>query len=247
LGGLVEKIIPGKPEEEPILRLKHIKQGMYSSPTLSLNLAKQEVLRMIHIVQGMVDEILLVFITKEEVLIEEILQKEEKVNFLRNEISLYLNKIIRDEVSEKIISESFQMMYSVKEFEQMADIVSNSLVPKARQWLSVKHEFSMLGKMEIIAYHEKTQKQLSRAYHIFKSVNLQEIKVIKKKYKEYKKMAIELERQHYLRLKGNVKDSVASSEYHLELIGFMQAIIRHSTNIAKILIQWDAGSSDDKK
>jgi Na+/phosphate symporter len=91
-----------------------------------------------------------------------------------------------------------------------------------------------------VRYYDKTQKQLSRAYHIFKTVNLEEVKVIKKKYKEYKKLAVELEKLHFLRIRQDVKESVETSEYHLELISYLRAIMGHATNVGRILLQWNA-------
>ena len=51
-------------------------------------------------------------------------------------------------------------------------------------------------------------------------------------------MAIELEKQHYERLKEEVNKSISSSKTHLELLGLLKVINERATNIARILLKW---------
>ncbi len=46
-------------------------------------------------------------------------------------------------------------------------------------------------------------------------------------------MAIELEIQHYQRLKEEVEKSITSSRTHLELVSALRIIGSHATNIVK--------------
>jgi phosphate:Na+ symporter len=245
VANFINKLIPKEEEPEKItFRVKYLEEKYIPNPTLALNLAKQEVIRMAQNVQDIVSDIILPFFVKETRILKEIEVKEKKVNFLRYKIKTYLMKITQQDILETSVREAFQIMYTVNEFEQMADLISKNLIPKAKDWASGNLEFSDAGKKEIMDYHLKTQKQISRAIEVFRDVNLERAKAMKAKYKQYRNLAIELERLHYSRLKEDIDKSVESSETHLELMNILKVITSLATNIARILLEW---SNPDKK
>ncbi len=235
---LIHKILPSKIKREEKFKLKYLNQGMIQTPALALNLAKQEALRMGQIVQDMLNDIVLPFFTKEKNILTDIEEKEKNVNFLRDEIKEYLIKISRENIPQRRVDEAFQIMYAIKEFERIADIISKTLYRKAKLWVENGEEFTGEGKKEIMEYHLKTQKQISRSLEVFRDLNLEKAKAMKLKYKKYRAIAYDLERQHYERIKEDIPKSAASSKIHLELIGMFREISSHATNIARIMIEW---------
>lgn len=235
---LIEKLLPLKPDEKPAFKTHYLDQGMLKSSSLALNLAKQEVIRMGRLIQDMTSDIIIPFLVKGEGVIDNIKIKEEEINFLRDEINYYILKITKENINEERINEAFQLLYTVKEFEQIADIISTHLIPKAESWCSKDYEFSVDGKKEIVDYHTRTQKQLSRAIDVFADVNLEKAKAMKQKYKQYRNMEFDLEKQHFERLRDDVEQSITSSKTHVVLMTNLRAINGHATNIARILLKW---------
>ncbi len=242
----VDKIFPyhTAPVKE-VFKLKFLDERNIPTPALALNLAKQEVIRMGYNTREMVSDIVLPFFTKDTTVIKNIESKEKKVDFLRDEINSYIMKITRKDIPEDRIQEAFQIMYTVKEFEQIADIISKSLIKKALEWTESKLEFSSEGKQELMDYHQRTLKQINRAIEVFRQVNLQKAQEMKEKYKKYRSLAIEMERHHYSRLKNDVVKSIESSEVHLELMSSLKVITSHATNIARILLEWTNNAQQD--
>jgi Na+/phosphate symporter len=78
---------------------------------------------------------------------------------------------------------------------------------------------------------------LRKAIEVFRDVNLEKAKILKKKDKEYNSLVMELEKSHFTRLVSEVQQSLGSSKTHIELLGMLNAISRHSTNIARILLK----------
>ena len=235
---LIEKLLPLKPDEKPAFKTHYLDQGMLKSSSLALNLAKQEVIRMGRLTQDMTSDIIIPFLIKGKGVLENIRENEDEINFLRDEVNNYILKITKENINEDRINEAFQLLYTVKEFEQMADIISTNLIPKAKRWCDSDYEFSEEGKKEIVDYHTRTQKQLSRAIEVFAEVNLEKAKAMKQKYKQYRNMEFDLEKQHFERLRDDVEQSVGSSKTHVELMTNLRAINGHATNIARILIKW---------
>ncbi|MFC2103782.1 Na/Pi symporter [Bacteroidota bacterium] len=237
-GKLIEKLLPFKPAEKPVLKTVYLDYGMVKNSSLALSLAKKETLRMGKLVQDMTSDIIIPFLVKKIEIIENIKQNEEEINFLRDEINDYILKITRENLNEERVSESFQLLYMVKEFEQIADLVSTNMINRAITWCNLEYEFSVEGKNEIIDYHTRSQKQISRALAVFESVNLEKAKAMKEKYKQYRNLEIEFEKQHFERLRDEVTETITSSKTHVELMTFLRAINGHATNIARILLKW---------
>lgn len=235
---LIEKILPIKILDEPVLKTVYLDYSMVKNSSLALSLAKKETLRMGRLVQNMTEEIIIPYLIKKTEVLNDIIQKEQEVNFLRDQINDYIIKITRENLNEERVNESFQLLYTVKEFEQIADIVSSTMINKAERWSKMDFNFSKEGKEEIVKYHTKTQKQISRALEVFESVNLEKAKAMKEKYRQYRNMEIELEKQHFERLQNEIIDTISSSKTHIELMTMLRAINGHATNIARILLKW---------
>ena len=52
-------------------------------------------------------------------------------------------------------------------------------------------------------------------------------------------MSRELEKQHYARILEGMKESIDSSKTHLEILALLSTIDSHTTNIARIALDWD--------
>ena len=235
---ILDKILPGK-ETPKQFQLRYMDNLLFPSPTLSLNLVKQEIIHMGEMVQNMLIDILLPFITKQDHQLKDIREKEQQIDFLQDTIKNYLIKISQKDLSEDRLNEVFQMLFTIKELEQIGDIISLNLYEKAKQWVNNNIEFTEEGKKELVLYHLKTEKQISRALEVFNEFSLERAQAIKEKFKKYRELAYELEKHHYERLKEHKQESIASSEIHLEVLGLLKAINTHATNIVRIMIEWN--------
>ncbi|NHB68976.1 Na/Pi cotransporter family protein [Perlabentimonas gracilis] len=234
----IDWLMPARPPKSPTFSTKFIDKNLLSTPTIALKLAKQEVIRLSEIVDRMVNDIITPFVAKDKSTLSRIERDEVKVDYLRDQINAYLLDLTRQDVTDQSIQEAFQIMYAVKELEQIADIVSKNLLERAKWWLQVEHEFSPEGKKELLEFHQLTQKQLKRAKAVFSDLNLEKAQKMARKYQEYKDFGRELERQHFSRLKQDVNKSVASSKTHLELVSMFRTIGSHANNVAQIILEW---------
>ena len=176
---------------------------------------------------------------KDEAALNAVYTHEQEVNFLRDSIKEYLIMINRESVRSKRVNESFQMLYSMNEFEKIADIISGSLSNRAEKWVVKDYNFSKEGTKELIKFHEKIEKQLKRSLVVFDETNLQKAATMKSKHKEYRNLSKELERQHYARILEGMKESLDSSKTHLEILALFSSIDSHITNIARIALDWN--------
>ena len=228
-------------EREPF-DTKYLDNSMIATPVLALNLAKAEVLRIGGIVIDTVDKIVKPFVDRDAGVLYAIDLNERKIDFLTGKVNDYLRRVARQEVADERVNEAFQVMYTAQELELMADVVHKTLRPRAREWLEQNLAFSEEGKAELLDYHLRTLKQISRALEVFKDLNLERAKVMKQKHKKYRSMEMDFMRTHYERLRRDVPETIATSEVHQDLIEQFARITSHATNIARMFLVW---SSDE--
>jgi len=231
-----------KVPEKVTFTTMYLDDGMISTPALALNLAKQEIIRMGMIVRTMHSLILPPFLHKDTSTLDKVYLHEQEVDYLRDAIKDYLLKINREPISSKRANESFQMLYSMNEFEKIADTISGSLANRAEKWVLKEYVFSEDGTNELTKFHQKIDKQLKRAIVVFDETNLQKATKMKSKHKEYRSLSKELEKQHYGRILEGMKESLESSKTHLEILALFSTIDSHATNIARIALDWNQKS-----
>jgi phosphate:Na+ symporter len=233
--------IAGKPktDEKKAFRTLYLDQGMTTTPSLALNLAKQEIIRMGKIVRAMFSKIQLCFLEKASTELGDIYRDEQEVDFLRDAIKSYLFKINRESMNSRQQDNSYQLLYSLNEFEKIADIISGDLATRAEKWSLKEYDFSDQGKKELEHFHEKIDKQLKRSLAIFEEANLITARKIKVKHKEYRLLSRELEKQHYDRILEGMTESIESSKTHLEILALYGSIDSHATNIARTALERD--------
>ncbi len=235
---LITRLLPDRPEvESEPFRTRYLDDAMLSTPVLALNLAKEEVLRIGAIVIRMVRRVIEPFVDRDGDVLAGLDRDEQEVDFLERKVSTYLTRVSRQSIPEKRIDEAFQMMYTVAELELIADIVSKTLVPRARKWLDSDTTFSPEGKKELLDYHDKVLEQIARALELFKDMNLETAKAMKQKHKEYRAMEMGFMRTHFERLRRDIPESVASSEVHQEVIEQLRRITSHATSIARMFLE----------
>ena len=240
LAWLVDRLVgKAKAAEEPAFRTTYLDRSMLGTPSLALNLAKQEMLRMGGIVQSMYSMIISPFLDKDASPLNRIYIQESEVDYLRDEIKSYLLKISREHITSKRADESFRLLYSLNEYEKIADVISSNLANRAEKWLAQEYDFSEEGKKELKQFHENIDKQLKRSLLLFEEANLPKAAKMKEKHKEYRSMSKDLEKQHYARILEGMKESLESSKTHLEILALLGTIDSHATNIARIALELD--------
>jgi phosphate:Na+ symporter len=121
--------------------------------------------------------------------------------------------------------------------EQIADIVTKSIRLRAREWLRLPRRFSGQGEAEIRDMHLRTIKQIARAVSLLQDMSPERAQRMQRKYKKYRAMEIDFMRSHFNRLRKAVPESMATTEFHQELMEQFVRITSHATNIARIVLE----------
>ncbi len=244
----------------------HLDESMISTPDFGIGLARTEISRMAKILVRMLRAVIVPFIsdadqirreeglTKEETnlllkelptqdefyprltLIEGIEMRETKIDFLDEKVGNYLIQIARQELSSDQVNEVYGMLSITNDMESIGDIIHKNMIPLIKKKQALKTDFSQEGKEELMIYHVKVCKQISRLEEAFQERDLEKAQRIMEKEPKYLDLESKYRLQHLERILHNRKESVETHEVHMELMDHLKQISVYTANIAKTFL-----------
>jgi phosphate:Na+ symporter len=244
---LVMRLYPERPEapREWFYKARHLDADMMSAPTLALNLAKVEILRLGEKVKTMAIDSLSPFLDHDLERLDHLHNEENKVDALDEQITDYLLEIGKQELSGEQAREVYMMLHVTKQFEHIADIIDKQIRPLALKMVEKNAEFSESGQAEVQSYHIKMCKQISRALEAFREGSLDLAKHMRDKQRRYETLEEDYRQAHFQRIHLAITESVASSEIHLELMDSFRRISSYSTNVGRAIMSQDRFGNPD--
>jgi len=246
---LTIRFLPDRPEpaREWFYKARHLDADMINAPSLALNLAKVEILRLGEKVKSMAIDSLEPFLDHNLDTLDRLHREEDKVDALDEQITDYLVDIGKQELSEEQTREVYMMLHVTKQFEHIADIIDKQIRPLAMKMVKNNAEFSATGQVEVQSYHLKMCKQISRALEAFRDGSLELAARMGDKQKNYVALEEDYRQAHFQRIHQAISESVASSEIHLELMDSYRRISSYSTNVGRALLRDQFGDPDHKE
>ena len=232
---LIEALVPGTTGETGF-RPRYLDEYVLESPPLALGEATREVLRMADIVQEMVRDTLLVLKDNDESLMEEIEQREDRVDYLEEAIKSYLTRLSQHSLTEEQSKREVGLLYLIGELEHIADVVDKSLLSLARQKTGGKLAFSPQGMAEVEDFHRRVLENLRT---VITAITMRDQDLARKVLAEksvINKTERELRQAHIQRLHAGTKESMETSSIHIDVLNDLKRINSHATNMAYVVL-----------
>lgn len=209
----IEKMFPKPPRDE--FGTEFLRLNNYQSTALAVSYANREILRTADLVMTMIQDSLKLFERNDPALIESIKDRDNKVDFLYRETKMFLldhaNKS-NTGVQQNVMS----MIMFLSDLERAADAIDINLVTLAIKKNALKLEFSREGWMEIVQMHEAVTRVAMHAMNAYQQKELCE-NVIQLK-RELAKLEISFREHHIERLNRGQRETVNTSNIHLDLL-----------------------------
>ncbi len=247
LAHYIYKILPDIEVEKGIIPVTwHLDNSQISHPAVAIELAKTEMLRMIKILGRMLDAFIHPFLSDEPEqdmrypqlsLMEGIDMRESKINFLEQHVSEYLFQISRQELSDQQAEEVFAMVSMVKDMESIGDIIHGRISRLINKKQGLKEPFSVEGQNEIIDFHIRVMKQVSRLKIAFSKQKIKKVEKVLRKDLKYRNLETEYRQSHLVRVQNGKSESVTTHGIHMELMDLLKQINVYISEIAKTLLE----------
>ena len=264
--GFLLKILPKEEELKGVIpAIRHLDESMIATPEFAIGLARTEISRMAKILGRMLRAIIIPFISDAKLISREVRQKdeadllveeiptqdeiypqltllegidmrEEKIDFIDEKIVDYLIQVARQELSDEQATEVYGMISIANDMESIGDIIHRNILPLVDKKKELYTDFSQEGKEELMIYHTKMCKQISRLKEAFDEHNKETAQKIMAKEEKYLNLETKYRLKHLKRLHQERKESVKTHEIHMELMDLLKQINVYTGNIAKTFV-----------
>ena len=240
---------PDKEEKRNIEKpaILNLDENVLNQPAAAINSAQAEISGVVGLMERVIGSLVRPFIeeSKEMQDIENpdidlktgLHQRIEKISYLNENISNYLIKVSRNDLTVKQSQEVFSLVTAVNYLSSINNTVKlrfDSLVFKKE---GLNEHFSDDGQEEIFMYHSKLLKQVKRLNKFFSKYDRAKAAKIMEKGEQYRDLEEKYRLEHFKRVSGDVAESVATHEIHIELMDMLKQINTLIELIASSLLE----------
>jgi phosphate:Na+ symporter len=237
LADLISSLVPDDREGERIFRPKYLDEHMLDTPALAMGQATREALRMADIVSEMFRKTISTFSAEDSELIEIIQEKDDQVDTLDREIKQYLTKLSQQSLTDEQSKREIGILAFVNNMEDIGDIVDKNLMDLARKKVSKGVRFSDAGTQEIELLHKKVLQNLELAISAFASNDPALAQQVLERKLEISQTERKFRAAHIQRLHEGLRESIDTSEIHLDVLTNLKRINSHVTAVAYPILE----------
>lgn len=230
---LVKKILPGE-EAKVDLGTKYLDRKVFITPSVAIAGARKEILRMALISKEALKESMEIFIENKHKMISQSLQKEELIDKLEKDITIYLADMSQYSMNKDQSQTVASLMHAANDLERIGDHAQN-IMYLAENKMDEKLVFSETAKNELMELHSKVDKLLERSIIAFEKEDKDLAYEVIKEDDVIDNMEKVLRNNHIERLNCK-KCQPESGVIFLDLISNLERAADHGINLAEVVI-----------
>jgi phosphate:Na+ symporter len=227
----IEALVPDDEEAENPFHARYLDERSLDQPPLALGQATREALRMADVVQVMLRDVVTVFRTDNQELLENVEQRDDQVDFLEREIKLFLARVGRETMGPDLSGKEIGLISVIGNLENIGDIIDKNLMELARKKLYQGRRFSEAGWAEIVEFHGVVSKNLERAIAAFAANDRGLAQEVLDQRPAIRQRERELRESHLGRLRAGLAESLETSEIHLDILTNLKRISSHVSGL----------------
>lgn len=230
---LITRLVPG---EEVVMEIgpKYLDKRILNTPAIALGGVRQECLRMAKIVREMVAESLQVFLKGDRKLAQYVLQKEELVDSLEKDITIYLAELAQHSLTMEQSQSLAGLMHIANDLERIGDH-SHNIVHLADIKMEEGLVLSEKAGIELIEMHSKVDEMLAKVIAAFAQEDMNLAREVVNEDDVVDSMERTLRKSHIARINERVC-LPPSGVIYLDVISNLERIADHATNFAQVIL-----------
>ena len=230
---LIVKLLPG---EEVIIKKGpiYLSKTVINTPSIALEQATKELVRMGDMVESMLNDVILSFIQNDINVLKKVYLKEEVVNTLEKEITKYLVLISQQSLNVNQSKRLNDLINIANDIERVGDHAEN-LAELTEEKINESLPFSDKAIDELKFMFSKVQSSINKSISALKNRDINLAREVASKEDEIDKIEQELRDNHINRLNKGICYP-ESGVIFLDIISNLERIGDHANNIALMVI-----------
>ncbi|WP_392486039.1 Na/Pi cotransporter family protein [Haloimpatiens sp. FM7315] len=233
LVALVNKLIPGEDEKE-LMRAKYIDDRLLETPVIAVGQTVKEVIRMANKAKENLTISMEAFKNNNDSLVKKVYENEKLINLLEDEITVFLVKLSKTELSEAQLDIVTSMFHLINDIERIGDHAEN-VADLSSEKIQKRIKFSEEAQGELDAMFRQIISALEASIEGIQNRDKLKASEVFKIEERIDSMEKELRNSHIKRLNEGVC-SASNGAVFLDIISNFERIGDHATNIAQAVL-----------
>ncbi|CAN7560150.1 Na/Pi cotransporter family protein [Brucella pseudogrignonensis] len=217
-----------------------------TTPVMALASATREVLGIGDLIERMLMRASSAFHNSDPAAATTISELEQRVDFLHQEVKVYLSQLGRQEMSAENQRRSAELIDYAVNLEHIGDIVEKSLLPTLAKKAALGLTFSEDGFGELTHLFDLTVDNLRTAQTIIATRDFNLAKRLMEIKIEVRRMEKLSSEQHLARLRDGRIESLRTTSIHLDMLRDLKRINAHIVSVAYPIME-EAGLLSDSR
>lgn len=241
---LTERLVPerGPANASDALAPARLDDRLIEQPALALASAKRELLRMAEIVERMLEPVMDLYENADPEKIRQIKRQEAAVNAAQSDIKLYLSRIRYPHPEGEDALRGRDLTQYAINLEYVGDAIVKTLVKLAETRSQQKVKFSPAGWRELNDLHHRVVENLRLSLTVLLSEDRAAAELLLAQKVLLGQAGRASAAEHLARLREGAKQSIATSDIHLETIRALKTINSLLASVAYPVLQETEGS-----
>jgi phosphate:Na+ symporter len=230
---LVNKIIPQEDEYEDY-GTKYIDDRLLETPVIAVGQTKNEIIRMGNKAKENLQLAMKAFYDNDNKMVEKVYEKEKLINLLEDEVTRFLVKLSKTELSAEQTDIVTSMFHVVNDIERIGDHAEN-IADLTSEKIQKNLKFSDVALNELQDIFNYTFNAVELSIEGFKSKDVTKADKVMTLEERIDSLEKELRASHIKRLNSGICNATVGANF-LDIISNLERIGDHSTNIAQYTI-----------
>ncbi len=226
LPALLKSTLPARIVERDLAhrRMTALNEKDLDQPTLALANASRELLAMCERIDLMLQRVFELYQRPDKEDLQELSLLDDQIDEIHAGVKFYLAKIPDEALDASTMRRLNDILGATIKLEQIADIISQSMVAKARKKEDRKVEFSAEGWQELCDIHNEVVKNARLAFNVLVSNDLETARQLASQKEIVRAMEQKSEARHLERLREGRASSRDTSSIHIDTIRDLKEI-----------------------
>jgi phosphate:Na+ symporter len=202
------------------------------TPSVGLVCAAREVLRMGDLVETMLRQTMVAFLSGDRKLVAQISKMDDAVDSLNEAVKLYVTRITRDSLDDRDGHRAMEIVSFSINLEHVGDIIDKNLMDLARKKIQRGITFSRDGEAELVAFHQHVVDNLRLAVGIFMSGDINVARQLIAAKAELRTTEFAAAERYLMRLRDGSPETIESISLDLDILRDLKRIHSHLCSAA---------------
>ncbi|MFH2114094.1 MAG: PhoU domain-containing protein, partial [Spirochaetota bacterium] len=214
-----------------------LNEAMLAEPSVALYQARKELLRMVPIIDSMLEGCIRLFISHDLTGAKAIKNQDKMIDTLRRETVIYLSKVASHALSPTESRFQVALLFIAAELENLADVIERNIRDRAKKLVTRDLYLSEEGLEDVKSLADIVSDNFHTVMKAFENDDTTNARTVLAGADRCWDLQREFRRKHFRRLNEGMQVSIETTEIHMDLLNHLHRINRHIYHVAQTLIE----------